>query len=134
VKAARPSDVRRFCEVDGWQRKADVAGRRVSKHEVWVKTLSNGETLRTVISKGRQTYPTGVLAAILKRQLRVSETEFWQAVRKAVPPVRPGSSPAPPPGERLPFELVSRLLEGGLTIADLRGLSPEQARRLAPPE
>jgi hypothetical protein len=133
VRVGRTKDVRRFCVVDGWRRKADAPGRRVAKHEVWEKTLADGVTLRTVISKGRGSYAKGVLAAILKRQLQVTDREFWAAVDHGRAPDRPQATSARPAGEALPLELVRELLAAGHTLAELRGLSAEQARALLDP-
>jgi hypothetical protein len=130
VRIGRTKDVRRFCVVDGWRRKADAPGRRVAKHEVWEKTLASGVTLRTLISKSRETYAKGVFAAILKHQLQVTEQEFWTAVDKRRAPARPQTASARPAGEALPLELVRELLAAGHTLADLRGLSAEQAAEL----
>ena len=130
MRTGRTRDVRRFCVVDGWQRKADAAGRTVAKHEVWEKTLADGTTLRTVISKGRGDYAKGLFAAIVKRQLQVTAEVFWTAVDEGRAPVRPQTASARPPGEALPLELVHKLLARGLSLADLRGLSAEQAVRL----
>ena len=130
MRIGRTKDVRRFCVVDGWRRKADAPGRRVAKHEVWEKTLASGVTLRTLISKGRGSYAKGVFAAILKRQLQVTEREFWAAVDKRRAPARPQAPSARPPGEALPFALVRDLLSAGYALDDLRGLSAEQAMEL----
>ncbi len=130
MRIGRTKDVRRFCVVDGWRRKADAPGRRVAKHEVWEKTLANGVTLRTPISKGRGSYAKGVFAAILKRQLQVTEQDFWAAVDKRRAPARPQAPSARPAGEALPFALVRKLLAAGHTLDDLRGLSDEQAAEL----
>ena len=130
MRIGRTTDVRRFCVVDGWRRKAEAPGRHVAKHEVREKMLAEGVTLRTVISKGRGSYAEGVFAAILKRQLKVTEQEFWTAVNKRRAPARTQAASARPPGEALPFELVRALLAAGYTLKDLRGLSAEQATEL----
>lgn len=130
MRIGRTKDVRRFCVVDGWRRKADAPGRHVAKHEVWEKTLANGVTLRTLISKGRGSYAEGVFATILRRQLQVTEQELWTAVDKRRAPARPQATSARPAGEALLFELVSELLAAGHTLEDLRGLSAEQATEL----
>ena len=129
MRVGGTKDVRRFCAVDGWQRKADAPGRRVAKHEVWEKTLADGATLRTVISQGRGTYAKGLFAAILKRQLQITEPEFWTAVDKGRPPIRE-SDASRPSAERLPYALVSELLARGHSLAELKGLSAEQATEL----
>jgi hypothetical protein len=129
MRVGGAKDVRRFCVVDGWQRKADAPGRHVAKHEVWEKTLADDTTLRTVISTGQGTLAKGLFAAILKRQLQVGEQEFWTAVDQGQSPVRESDS-ARPAAERLPYALVGRLLARGYGPADLRGLNAEQAAEL----
>lgn len=116
--------------MDGWERAADRPGRRVSNHEVWQKTLPNGETLHTVISKGHGGYAKGMFLAILKRQLRVTAEELRMAVDKGRPPTR-GRSTEPPPGAtRLPHDVVRRLHERGLRLDEIRGLTAQQAAEL----
>ena len=131
MKLGRKKDVRRFCEIDGWRRTARVPGRRVAKHEVWVKTLSDGTVLRTAISKGRGEYTRPLFARILKHELRVGERDFWRAVDKGVSPARPEPPGARPPGiSTLPLALVARLLRAGYAESDLRGLTRERAESL----
>jgi len=125
MKLATLDDHRRFCEVDGWRRRP-----RPSKHEVWDKHLADGRVLRTAISKGRRQYQKQTFARIL-RQLEVSEDEFWDAVERRLPPERAGESSAPPEkGPRLPLDVAYRLeRELGYTREQLRGMSPEDARK-----
>jgi hypothetical protein len=130
MKPARYDDVRTFCRVDGWERRADTPGRSVAKHEVWTKALGDGSVLRTVISKGRGTYKASTTARILKHQLRVTEAEFWAAVRKGTPPRRPERTPRKRTGETLPLSLVRVLISAGYTTDDLRRLTLAEAKRL----
>lgn len=119
-------DHRRFCEVDGWRRRA-----RPSKHEVWDKGLSDGRVLRTVISKGRGQYQKHTFARILK-QLEVGEQEFWDAVERRRPPQRPSDeAPRPGRGHTIPAALAYRLeRELGYTPERLRGMTADEARRI----
>jgi hypothetical protein len=130
MKPARYHDVRTFCRVDGWERRADAPGRSVVKHEVWTKALGDGSVLRTVISKGRGTYKASTTAHILKHQLRVTEGEFWAAVRSGTPPLRPGPGPPERAGETLPLGVVRALLAAGFTTADMRSLTLAEAKRI----
>jgi hypothetical protein len=130
VRPARFDDVRTFCRVDGWVRKADAPGGLVRKHEVWTKELPDGQTLRAVVSKGRGEYAPPMMIWIVKHELRVTEQEFWRAVHDGVPPARPEARPQPPQGALLPHSLVRALLAAGHSPTDLRGLTVEQARRL----
>jgi hypothetical protein len=119
--------------VDGWSRAADAPGRKVRKHEVWTKPLDDGSVLRTAISKGRAEHTARMTNWIIKHELRVTEQEFWAAVRDGVAPVRPETQSSRPPGDLLPLSLVKALLAAGLTTDELRGLTEEQARRLLGP-
>jgi hypothetical protein len=116
--------------VDGWERKADQPGKRVSKHEVWEKTLPDGAVLRTVVSKGRSALPKGVFAAVLKRQLGVTAKEFWAAVDDGRPPARGAAATPKPATERLPHDLVRHLRALGYSLDEIRGLREEQAAAL----
>jgi hypothetical protein len=129
VRPARFSDVRTFCQVDSWSRKADSPGRSVRKHEVWTKALADGSTLHAVVSKGRGEYSARMMAWIVKHELRVTEEQFWAAVRHGVAPERE-ATPARPRGELLPLALMKALLAAGYTIDDVRDLTHEEARRL----
>lgn len=130
MRPARFDDVRTFCRVAGWTRKASAPGRAVRKHEVWTHELPDGQVLRTVISKGRGEYPPQIASWILKHELRVTEQELWRAVREGVPPVRPEAQQRPTDGALLPYGLVRALLAAGHSQAELAGLTLEQAKRL----
>jgi hypothetical protein len=130
VKPVRYDDLRTFCRVDGWTRKADAPGAVVRKHEVWTRQLPDGDVLRVAISKGRGDYPPPLASRILKHELRVTEREFWAAARDGVAPERPGARARPPDGPPLPYSLVRALLAAGVTPDDLRGLTPEEAKAL----
>ncbi len=130
MKPPRYQDVRAFCRIDGWTRAADQPGRRVSKHETWTRPMPGGPPLRTAISKGRGQYGPQMFARMLKHQLRVTEEQFWQAVRSGVPPERPPVKPARPTGHPLPLALAQQLLARGYTEAQLRGLTAKEARLL----
>lgn len=129
MRVLRPSDLRRFCIVDGWQRVADTPNRRVSQHEVWTKRLPDGRALHTPLSKGRNEYGVPLSARILKSQLHVTATQFWKAVDKGEPPQRPGVQSSRPQGEPLPFTLAERLLAAGLPQSELAGLTQADAER-----
>ena len=69
-------------------------------------------------------------AFILKNEVRITEHEFWSAVRTGKAPQRPGRRPARPEGELLPLSLVRALLAAGYSQSDLEGLSLEEAKKL----
>ena len=130
MKPVRFDDVRTFCRVDGWTRKADAPGAVVRKHEVWTRQQPNGEVLRVAISQGRGEYPPPLAHRILKHELRVTERAFRAAVRQGVPPAREGARPRQPQGPPLPYGLVRALLAAGHDPEELRSLTVEQAKAL----
>ncbi len=134
MRPARYDDVRASCRVDGWTLKADAPGRTTHKHEVWTKALADGTSLRSVISKGRGEYSPQMMSWIIKHELRVTEREFWAAVRDGVAPARPQARPDRPRNELLPLSLVRALQAMSYTPDDLRGLTLEEAKRLLKPE
>lgn len=134
MRPARYDDVRAFCQVDGWTLKANAPGRTTHKHEVWTKALADGTSLRSVSAKGRGEYSPRMMSWIIKHELRVTEQEFWAAVRDGAAPARPQARPARPQRELLPLSLVRALQAAGHTPGDLRGLTLEEARRLLKPE
>jgi hypothetical protein len=130
VKPIRYAELRAFCRIDGWTCSSDKPGRTTKKHEVWMKSLPSGSTLRVVISKGRGEYPPELVAHILKHELRVTESEFWSAVRTGEAPPRPDEQPPQPEGELLPLSLVRALVAAGYSPAELSGLSLAEAKKL----
>jgi hypothetical protein len=134
VKLARYDDVRTFCRVDGWARAGDAPGRRTRKHEVWVKELDDGSVLRCVVSKGRGEYSPRMTGWIVRHELKVTQEEFWAAVRDGVAPARPHARETQPQGELLPLGLVRALEAAGHQTSDLRGLTLAEAKRLLKPE
>ena len=130
MRRATFDEHRRFCQVDGWQRRADKPGRSVSKHEVWTRTLPNGDILHTSISKGRGEYGPGLFTRIVRHQLGVTIDEFWTAVDKGVAPARDVTAPPRPQGTMLPLSVVLRLRSLGVTEAQMRALSPDEVARL----
>lgn len=130
MKPIRYDELRAFCRIDGWISASGKPGRSTSKHEVWTKSLPKGTTLRVVISKGRGEYPSRMAGYILKNELRVTEHEFWSAVRTGEAPRRPEQRSPQPEGELLPLSLVRALLAAGYSGADLNGLSLADAKEL----
>ena len=133
MRPAGYDDVRAFCRVDGWSRTADAPGRVTRKHEAWAKALADGMSLRCVISMGGGEYSPQMMSWIIKQELRTTEQQFWAAVRDGAAPALPQARPARPQRELLPLSLVRALRAAGHTPDDLRGLTPEAAKRLLKP-
>ena len=70
-------EIERYCRLDGWRES------RRSGHVFFEKVLPDGTVLQThrSLSK-RKTMSRGRFRAILRYQLRVSEGEFWQVLRR----------------------------------------------------
>lgn len=119
----------KFCRVEGWDDADALRGRPTGDHRRFRLTLPSGDVLRTKVSHGTGQIGRDLFKHILGEQLRVTEKDFWRAVDKGIPPVR-GATPQPPAGHRLPAALVEPLVRDyGVTDAELRTMSEEQARR-----
>jgi hypothetical protein len=81
----------RFLQIESWDFKAG------SSHDKYFKRLPNGELLRTQVPRGSEEWPADpdLWVTIRNHQLRVSEEEFWAAVKDGVPPIREGDLPSP---------------------------------------
>jgi len=66
----RWSELRRFCERDGWTLYRDT------DHYFYQKTLDDGTVKRTKVSKGSGEIHYHLWQAILKRQLQVTQEYF----------------------------------------------------------
>lgn len=92
------NDVRRFCEVDGWEQAHRERGARRGDHDRFRRTLPDGSILRTRASHGNaEIGDPGLVTQIIRRQLQVTQGEFWDAVDNGNPPSR--SRARQPPGQ-----------------------------------
>jgi hypothetical protein len=90
-------DLRRFCELDGWEK----ASARSPDHDRYRKTLDNGDILRTRVSheRGPACDDPALWNRIWRHQLGLSsEEEFWEVLRTRRPASRgaPASAPTQP--------------------------------------
>ncbi len=115
------SDLRKFCEKDGWD------PRKKTDHWRYTKTLPDGRTLRTKISFGSgEIHDPGLFAAILREQLDVSEDEFWRVVRQAGPARRtPKLTPAVPATSGLAASTVLQLRKRAVTLERIKRLKTQ---------
>lgn len=121
-------DIERFCKIDGWQRQTGVGGPR-QRHIRFEKPLPDEPALRTQISHDRSSTPSaGRWKAILRNQLKVTEEQFWEALRTRTPVDR---TPPPPPPEPIPVDDWVRegLRRTGMTDTQIDDLDAEQAQQ-----
>jgi hypothetical protein len=117
----------KFCQIEGWGRVRDARGRAGTHHVTYELSLRDGRILRTRISHpvDRTTYGPAIWGHILRDQLQVTDTEFWQCVQEGVKPNR-GEPEAP--AEALPAELVYLLISRvGLEEATVAAMTRDEA-------
>jgi hypothetical protein len=123
-------DIRRFCEIDGWE---DVTERRKVKrrdHFRYEKVLEDGRVLRTRASHGNdQIGDRGLWQRILKDQLELdNEEQFWDALRTREPVDRGSDDPQPPSGPTKPAWLVRNLIVVvGVPEPDVQAMDEQEA-------
>lgn len=126
----RHSDLRRFCELDGWEE--TTKRRRNPDHIRYRKVLDDGRVLRTKVSHGRGSIEDpGLWSRIWRDQLALdSEDEFWQALRTGRPVDRSAAPSAPPSGPSKPGWLVNSLIfVAGIPEEEVERLSIKEAKR-----
>lgn len=109
---------RKFVETEGWTKKGTSRGSgKTGDHHRYNLTLANGDVLTTRVSHGPgQMDDPGVVAAILRDQLAVTEDDFWRCVNDGILPPRPRAVTSEPPGEVLDAKLVRNLVrKAGMT-------------------
>lgn len=124
-------EIEKFLQIDRWTRlPASNRGGSSQDHIFFEKLLDSGELLQTHISHSSGGRPSpGRFASILRHQIKVSRTEFWQALRSGEPVARPVAVEA----EQVEHEAwVVAVLVGELhmTAGEIGRLDAEQARRL----
>lgn len=105
----------------------DAWGRAGTHHVTYEFDLPDGGILRTRISHppDRSGYGPGIWNHILRDQLQVPESDFWDCVRKGV---RPSRGRPELPAEALPAEVVHLLIvRVGLAEAEVAALSRDEA-------
>lgn len=125
----RWSDLRRFCEIDGWEARGRTRG-GTGDHYRYRKLLPDGRILRTKASHGNDEIGDPKLwSHILRDQLALeSADQFWEALQSGHPVPRADADPSPPTGPSIPTWIVSGLLRAGIAEAEIRVMSPEQAQ------
>lgn len=121
-------DVKRFCELDGWEETEAVS----PDHHRYRKRLDDGTVLRTKVSFGRGPIcrAPALWAKIWRHQLGLdSEDEFWEVLKSRRASHR--GAPAEPPAEP---QMAAWLFEAlvytfGVDEREVRTLSEDEALR-----
>jgi hypothetical protein len=125
----RFSDLRRFCEIDGWEEQKGARGKR-GHHFRHRKVLPDGRILRTKASHSNDEIGRDLWRHIWREQLALeSEEQFWEVLEtgKAVDRIR--EEEAAPSGPSLPAWLVDKLIrQAGVPPEELAQMSEEEAR------
>ena len=126
----RHSDIRRFCELDGWAERIGASG-RTGDHRRYRKILDDGRILLTKVSHGSGRIEDPRLWRHIWRDQLGLETEeqFWEALRTRTPVARGGDAPGPPTGPSVPAWVVAGLLRAGVSENEIRALDADAARR-----
>ena len=123
------SDIRRFCQIDGWEEKKGASGRR-GDHFRYRKVLEDGRILRTKASHSDDEIGDQSLwRRIWRDQLALeSEDQFWDALERGKPVNRTRSAPASA-GPSLPGWLVDSLVRKvGMSPEEVAQLTEQEAR------
>ena len=125
------ADLRRFCEIDGWEELQGARG-GTGDHRRFRKVLGDGTILRTRVSHGSgEIADPGLWRRIWREQLGLeSEDEFWQALRSGRSVDRGGEPAAPPAGPSTPGWVVAGLIRAGRTEEEIRSLGADAATQL----
>ena len=124
------SDHRRFVETEHWEHKGTArAAQRTGDHHRYTLVLATGEVLYTRVSHGSgQIGDPGLVASILREQLRVSEDDFYRCVRDGVLPPRPQPPTADRPTESIDGKLMRNLVRKvGLNAEEIAVMTKAEA-------
>lgn len=124
------SDIRRFCEIDGWEELGRTRG-GTGDHWRYRKVLGDGTVLRTRASHSdEQIRDRGLWQRICKQQLGLeSEEQFWEALESGQPVLRAAHEQSAPTGPSIPAWVVRGLLQAGVPEDEIRSLDADEARR-----
>ncbi len=118
-------DVRRFCELDGWEETEATS----PDHHRYRKRL-DGTILRTKVSFGRGPVcrAPALWTKVWRHQLGLnSEDGFWEVLRTRKPAQR-GAAAVPPAEPQMPAWLFEALVQiFGVDEDEVRSLSEEEA-------
>lgn len=118
-------EIEAFLGIDAWTQD------RSTGHDFYEKVLPDGETLRSHTSfAGKKTVSPGRFKTILADQLKVSEAEFWEALRTRTPVPRPSPQPPTAPASMPAWLRNALMAECGSSEEDVARLTEPEARDL----
>lgn len=125
-------EIEKFLQIDGWTAlPASSRGGPSQRHIFFEKLLDSDRLLQTHISHSRGGRPSaGRFALILREQIEVSRTEFWQALRSGEPVARPATVEAEQRVEHEAWVVAVLVGELHMTAEQVEELDAEQARQL----
>jgi hypothetical protein len=121
------ADHEQFCVREGWTERKRATGQHGAHHVNYEFALPDGRVLFTRISHpvDRTDYGPSIWSHILRDQLDVTATEFWDCVRDGLLPDRGGSAPL---RLAVPASIVRTLVrEAHIPEAEVRAMTKEQA-------
>ena len=123
-------DHQKFCLNEGWHEVQGATGKRVRHHQTFRLSLRDGNQLRTHISHpiNKVAYGKKLEAKILKVDLRVTVSDFWQCVKDKILPDRGENKREP--GSGVPLYLYRELQKLGVTAKEFQGLNETRAKEL----
>jgi hypothetical protein len=121
-------DHERFCLIEGWilRHRAD-GSKRGSHHVNYELSLPDGRILFTRISHppDRTTYGAALWAHILRDQLEVTNTEFWECVSDGITPNRGIVAPI---AEPIPLAVIHTLInDAHIPESEVKAMSKDAA-------
>lgn len=120
-------DHEKFCVTEGWTERKRATGRRGTHHVNYELALPDGRILLTRISHppDRSTYGSSLWAHILRDQLAVTNSEFWDCVDQGITPVR---EIAKTNNETIPLSIIKTLVnEAGIPESEVKSMTKAQA-------
>lgn len=124
---ATRQDHEKFCVTEGWTERKRATGRRGTHHVNYEFALPDGRILLTRISHppDRSTYGCSLWAHILRDQLDVTNTEFWNCVDHSIVPIRGITQIT---RETIPLSIIKTLVnEAGLSESEIKAMTKAQA-------
>ena len=125
----RFSDLRRFCEIDGWEELKGGSGKR-GDHFRYRKVLPDSRILRTKASHSDDEIGRDLWNHVWREQLALEgEDQFWEALETGKPVDRGRADEPAPSGPSLPAWLVNNLIrQAGVSPEEVARMSEEEAR------